>query len=77
MDKAMKIRSCNKPELSYKTSLHSAYPMQRLFCILKIMSSLFSSPSSPPPLHPEVYAVYFYAFPSEFPDFPEIESSAR
>lgn len=26
---------------------------------------------SPPPLHPEAYAGYFCAFPSEFPDFPE------
>lgn len=38
-----------------------------------LFTLIYSSPALPPP---EAYAVYFYAFPSEFPDFPEIESSA-
>lgn len=39
-----------------------------------LFTLVYSSPTPPPP---EAYAVYFYVFPSEFPDFPEIESSAR
>lgn len=39
-----------------------------------LFTLIYSSPTPPPP---EAYAVYFYVFPSEFPDFPEIESSAR
>lgn len=46
------------------------------FCIEDrfLFTLTYSSPALPPP---QAYVVYFYVFPSEFPDFPEIESSAR
>ena len=54
--------------------------MQRLFFISNpplLLTPVCLSPISPRPVHLEAYAVYFYAFPSDFPDFPEIESLAR
>lgn len=68
-DAAINKYSCNFP---------AALFCQRasFFCIEDrfLFTLIYSSPALPPP---EAYAVYFYVFPSEFPDFPEIESSAR
>lgn len=70
-DAAINKYSCNFPAALFFFRQRASF-----FCIEDhfLFTLIYSSPALPPP---EAYVVYFYVFPSEFPDFPEIESSAR